>query len=33
MVAELIGARVEALLLRAGAELRVELVPAELEAR
>jgi S1-C subfamily serine protease len=33
MVAELIGARVEALLLRAGVELRVELIPAELEAR
>jgi hypothetical protein len=33
MVAELIGARVEVLLLRAGNELRVGLTPAELEAR
>ena len=33
MVAELIGARVEVLLLRAGDELRVGLTPAELEAR
>ncbi len=33
MVAELIGARVEVLLLRAGVELRVELIPDELEAR
>ena len=33
MVAELIGTRVEVLLLRAGVELRVELVPDELEAR
>ena len=33
MVAELIGARVEVVLLRAGGERRVELVPGELEAR
>ena len=33
MVAELIGARVEVVLLRAGGQRRVELVPAELEAR
>jgi S1-C subfamily serine protease len=33
MVAELIGSRVEAVVLRAGVELRVGLVPTELEAR
>jgi hypothetical protein len=33
MVAELIGARVEVLVLRAGVELRLGLIPAELEPR
>ena len=33
MVAELIGTSVEVLLLRAGVEMRVDLIPAELEAR